>query len=310
MCRNYINSNNIALNIAGMTIVVPASLNLPDSYKVFMSNYAHKMNLCLDSVICRMEPGSTDDVSADVLLESCSFEDGVKLSVFRCKDGKFISEVTFLNKGDGSTEVFRTVASKDWKYVVIDKKCCNGNCPASGIDKLVMMAFVYSAARHNTVLLHSSCVKTDKGGMAFIGFSGDGKSTHSQVWIKSFEGVSLLNDDQPAVRIMENGEVRIYGTPWSGKTPCYVQDSARLLGFARMVKAPFNRVTPYSPVFLFKELMEACSLMKKDKESMRIIMSTLSGIAAAVPGFMLENRPEREAAVMLARHIEGFNDIM
>lgn len=61
---------------------------------------------------------------------------------------------------------------------------------------------------------------------------------------------------------------------------------------------------------IFQAVFEACSLMKKDKESMRIIMSTLSGIAAAVPGFKLENRPEREAAVMLARHIEGFNDIM
>lgn len=310
MYRNCMNSNSIALNIAGMTIVVPASLNLPDSYKPFMVNDAGMGDSCPDNVICRMEPGSTDEASTDVLLESCSFGDSEKLSVFGCRDGRFISEVTFLNKATGSIVEFRTVASKDWKYVVIDKKCCNGNCPAPVADKLVMMAFVYSAARHNTVLLHSSCVKTDKGGMAFIGFSGDGKSTHSQVWIKSFEGVSLLNDDQPAVRITGNGEVRIYGTPWSGKTPCYVQDSARLLGFARMVKAPFNRVTPYSPVFLFKELMEACSLMKKDKESMRIIMSTLSGIAAAVPGFKLENRPEREAAVMLARHIEGFNDIM
>ena len=54
-----------------------------------------------------------------------------------------------------------------------------------------------------------------------LGKSGTGKSTHSRLWLKYIPDTKLLNDDNPAVRIMDNNTIMIYGTPWSGKTPCY-----------------------------------------------------------------------------------------
>ena len=51
------------------------------------------------------------------------------------------------------------------------------------------------------VLIHASCVALDEEGVAFIGPSGIGKSTHSGLWLKHIPGTRLLNDDQPALRL-------------------------------------------------------------------------------------------------------------
>ena len=158
-----------------------------------------------------------------------------------------------------------------------------------------MVTFIYSAASHNAVLLHASCVKLGEKAVAFIGQSGAGKSTHSQLWLNHIPGTSLLNDDQPAVRIHDNGEIIIYGTPWSGKTPCYKQEKATLQGMVRMIQAPYNKITPLSPVFFFKELLSSSSMMRADSSTFKLITSTLSKIASSISSFMLENRPEKEA---------------
>ena len=58
-------------------------------------------------------------------------------------------------------------------------------------------------------------------GYLFLGHSGTGKSTHARQWLAAFDDAWLLNDDNPILRVMEDGEVRVYGSPWSGKTHFY-----------------------------------------------------------------------------------------
>ena len=67
------------------------------------------------------------------------------------------------------------------------------------------------------MLLHSSCVVYEDKAYLFSAPCGTGKSTHTQIWLKRFPGAYILNDDKPAIRIMEDG-VYAFGTPFSGKT--------------------------------------------------------------------------------------------
>ena len=84
-------------------------------------------------------------------------------------------------------------------------------------------------------------------GYAFLGKSGTGKSTHSQLWLRYLEGYELLNDDHPIIRLV-NDEVIIYGSPWSGKTPCYKNKQARLKAVVRLEQASENKIIILCPV--------------------------------------------------------------
>ncbi len=98
----------------------------------------------------------------------------------------------------------------------------------------------------NGMMLHASCVVVD--GMAYL-FSapcGTGKSTHVRLWLELFgERAFILNDDKPALRVLD-GEVYVYGTPWSGKDDCSRNVRAKLGGIAVVKRAKDNSMRPLS----------------------------------------------------------------
>lgn len=162
------------------------------------------------------------------------------------------------------------------------------------LNYFLTLAFIYSSSFHDTVLLHASCVHRKGSGVAFLGHSGVGKSTHSRLWMEHVAGVSLLNDDQPAVRLI-NGVPYLYGTPWSGKTRCYKNEKARLNTLFLMKQADKNEITPLSPFTAFQRLLAFCSMIQEERMTFNCIVKTLIAIAENAPTYQLENKPEREA---------------
>lgn len=164
-------------------------------------------------------------------------------------------------------------------------------------DDFVRFAFIYSAAFHDTVLLHASCIKYFDKGIAFMGRSGIGKSTHSTNWLNYIEGSELLNDDQPAVRIVNNNAI-IYGTPWSGKTICYKKKKVVLYAILCMEQQPFNKLVPINNMVLFTHLLSACSLIRTEKRTLKEILHTLAELSIVVKGAILQNKPNKEAVIL------------
>lgn len=102
---------------------------------------------------------------------------------------------------------------------------------------LMSQAFVTMGA----FMLHSSAIVADgEGAYLFMGESGTGKSTHTRMWRETFTDVHLLNDDIPVVRLMPDGRPMVFGSPWSGKTPCWRDESAPLRAMTRLEQAPEN----------------------------------------------------------------------
>lgn len=170
------------------------------------------------------------------------------------------------------------------------------------LNNFLMLSFIYSASYYNTVLIHSSCIKYNNCGVAFLGHSGVGKSTHSRLWLENIEGASLLNDDQPAVRL-KDGVPYLYGTPWSGKTHCYKRDKVRLVSLFLMEQAAENEIIPLSPLVAFRKLLASCSMMQEERSTFNCIVQTLIAIAESTQISLLRNRPEREAAEMARTYI-------
>ena len=298
----YFNMNARFLQIADLFYKVPASLKLTNNYMPFVTMIQDE-NQVISSTV---KIGRIITNEKRLCHQGLVLDDTKKLSIYQTygtENGYYITL-----KASGSEISYECYATEKWDKVTISENCLSPDCPPSIIDIFMMLVFIYSAAHYNTILLHASCIKYHEDGVAFIGQSGAGKSTHSRLWLKYIPDTKLLNDDQPAVRIKEDGKVSIYGTPWSGKTTCYLFDDAHLKGIIRMKQAPENKITQLNPISLFAELLSSCSMMKEDPRTFKLITATLSKLAANVPGYILENRPEEEAVKMVYNQINKNNN--
>lgn len=195
---------------------------------------------------------------------------------------------------DGSF-VCQLRANRRWSRVQTDLKLVSF-CHYAVLNDFIMLSFIYSIAFAGGVLVHASCVAIGDRGVAFVGPSGIGKSTHSRLWLRHIPGTRLLNDDQPVLRLMPDGAVKLYGSPWSGKTSCYVNEGVRLEALFRMEQSAENRIDRMSGVDTFRTLLGFTSLIVRDGITFAAISGTLARLAGIVPMFVLYNKPDKEAA--------------
>ena len=165
-----------------------------------------------------------------------------------------------------------------------------------------MYAFAYVGS--DTLEIHASCTIKDGKGFLFLGKSGTGKSTHSSLWIKNIPGAWLLNDDNPVIRIVD-GVPRVYGTPWSGKTPCYINDDYPVGAVVRIKQAPYNVITKMSLMEGFASLYSSSSGLRAIKWVADGLFETVSTVVQKVPCYLMECLPDDEAAIVCSKDVLG-----
>ena len=163
-----------------------------------------------------------------------------------------------------------------------------------GINNALMMTMAFAAADKDTVLIHASVVRENGYGYPFLGVSGTGKSTHTSNWLKYIPGTDLMNDDNPVIRIVDGTPV-VFGSPWSGKTPCYRNVQAPIGAITQLKQAPYNKIRRETVVEAFASILPSCSIMKWDKRIYSGICDTVTKIIETVPTYFLENLPNEEA---------------
>lgn len=150
----------------------------------------------------------------------------------------------------------------------------------------------------NRIAIHSSCIVCDGKAYIFLGESGTGKSTHTRLWREHIEGARLLNDDSPIVSV-EDGAVWVYGSPWSGKTPCYKQERYPLGGCVRLSQAKYNKISLLPKIASFAALHPSCPPEFALDELYDGICHTLSQILSlGIKVWHLECLPDANAAVL------------
>lgn len=274
-------------SIAGMTLNVKGLERLPTSWR----NYEPFIATADDGqakTICEMECGHCPwDADGEPVVSNAF--DGKTLRLWVKPDGIAVS-LRF--HGDDATYHLR--ANRDWSEVKTDCLPTTGlGCLALG--DFLMISFIYSSAYHDTVLVHGSCVRLGDASALFIGPSGVGKSTHSRLWTQHVKGAELLNDDQPALRVLPDGKVYVYGTPWSGKTPCYINGGARLKAVFRMAQAAANKAVFLDGANSFCALLDMTSLIKADISTFSKISDTVARVAEKVGVCVLYNLPDKAA---------------
>lgn len=178
------------------------------------------------------------------------------------------------------------------------------NMRTYGLNNSIMMMYAFSNAQNGTLLMHASVIRKAGIGYLFLGVSGTGKSTHTQHWLDWLEGCDLMNDDNPVVRFVD-GEAIVFGSPWSGKTPCYRNIEAPIGGFVQLKQAPYNKIRQMEVIETFASLLPSCSVMKWDKRVYTGICDTIGNIMESTNTYLLENLPDREAVELSYRTLTG-----
>lgn len=164
-----------------------------------------------------------------------------------------------------------------------------------GLNDALMLAYAFAGSHQQTLLIHASCVAYKGFGYPFIAESGTGKSTHSSLWMTHIEDVELMNDDNPIIRIID-GTPYIYGSPWSGKTPCYRSMRRPLGAVVRIERAPANSIERLGPIQALASLLPACSSMKWDNTIYNNLCDVLKILIRTIPTYTLHCLPDEEAA--------------
>ena len=212
------------------------------------------------------------------------------------------TSVTLLKNG-GYQYIIKNINGYDCCLLRTNKdfsqcKCAlngNYNMRCFGLNNALMLIFAFAGSLRQTLLIHASLVRCKGYGYAFIAKSGTGKSTQVSSWLRYIEGCDLMNDDNPIVRIID-GKAYIYGSPWSGKTPCYRQVKAPLGAVTRIDRASTNSIEQLQSVEAFASFLPACSSMKWDKDIFDGICNNAGKVVEIVPIYTLHCLPDEEAA--------------
>lgn len=163
------------------------------------------------------------------------------------------------------------------------------------LSNAMMLLYTFCTSPYDTLMVHASVIKHNGGGYMFLGRSGTGKSTHSRLWLNNIDDAELLNDDNPVIRLKE-GKAVVYGTPWSGKTHCYKNDSVPLKAIVRLSQAPYNKISRNVLLQAYASLMPACSCMRWDRASTDALHKTVEKVISQVACWHLECLPDADAA--------------
>lgn len=156
--------------------------------------------------------------------------------------------------------------------------------------------FNIAALPKEAVAFHSSVIRYRGKGVLFLGESGTGKSTHTRLWREHIPGAELLNDDSPIIRATER-EAIVFGSPWSGKTPCYRNESCPITAVVRLSQAPHNHIRRLRPIEAIGALLpSAPPAFARDERLSDDTCGLLSRLIAQVPVYHLECLPDAAAA--------------
>lgn len=280
--------------VAGFTFAVRLGREcnlgvLLPSFSVFINEREDDRHLLFELV----EKGSWEETQEVEFLEEDDNDLG-KTRIYRTATGYRIalrySDKVHVMETDPEFRKVSAVLRWDDEYVPV------------ALSSMLRIAFAQSILMHSAVSVHASVVVSGGEAVLFMGRSGTGKSTHSRLWLEHVPDTRLLNDDNPIIRIVD-GKAVVYGSPWSGKTPCYLDESAPVAAMVRLAQAPENRFTRKSDVEAFSILLPGCSVLRSDRRLFGAMCETLIELSEMVCVGEMRCLPDRDAALVCRGNI-------
>ena len=273
------------------------SIEAPEQVLALLTNYApFKINPVEQALFAievhEAQVPSTEDWQ--LLYTDRSDEDMPRIEMYQRPD-EWLFCVSMYRE---SETVCAMRCSANWKHIDLFMQAQTARF---AIDNAAMLVYAFATSDKATLLFHSSVTVLDGKAYMFLGHSGTGKSTHSQQWHAAFPEAHLLNDDNPAVRVWDDQRVVVYGTPWSGKTPCYKNESAPVQALVQLAQAPENKITRLKMTQAYPYILASVSGLKVMPEMMDRIFESIAKVLEISPVYRLECLPNPDAARLCAQ---------
>ena len=188
-------------------------------------------------------------------------------------------------------------------YLFTDKAFTKGCVYLNGdaafpLHTMVLLMYSLATASRGVLMMHASVIVSEGKGYLFLGRSGTGKSTHSQLWIDNIPGSELLNDDNPVLYLDTEGGIRVSGTPWSGKTPCYRNQTVPVGAIVRIRQAKENKIQRLSLPEAYAILFASYSGYHALRQLADGYHTTSERVVTTVPFYVLDCLPNADAALL------------
>lgn len=169
----------------------------------------------------------------------------------------------------------------------------NKDTDAHIISFSIWIAFGIAALHYQTVAIHASAIIHNGKSILFLGESGTGKSTQSGLWLQHIPNTELLNDDSPIICIANNEIAQVYGSPWSGKTPCYKDKQSAVAAFIRLRQAPNNSIRRLRTIEAIAALQPSLPpILASEPILVELMLDCLSAILKQIPVYALDCLPD------------------
>lgn len=148
---------------------------------------------------------------------------------------------------------------------------------------------------YDGLVLHSSAVAYENKAYLFSADPGIGKSTHTSFWTKCFNGAKVINDDKPALRLLD-GVFYAYGTPWSGSTPINLNTKVPLQAICFIERADKNSIERITDNAEIIKLFMPQTQRHVSNDKAEKLMLILEKLIYSVPFYKLRCLPNEDAA--------------
>lgn len=156
---------------------------------------------------------------------------------------------------------------------------------------------------YNAIIFHGSAIGVNEEGYIFAAYSGVGKTTHTNLWLKNIEGSYIINGDKPIIRIIEN-KIYVCGTPWMGKEKLGTNKMVELKGICFLDRGENNTIEETN----FNDVMDrlvAQTYRPSNPDSLLRVMKIIEYIGLHTKLYKLKCNMEDEAALISYNKMVG-----
>ena len=155
-------------------------------------------------------------------------------------------------------------------------------------------------SRGHGVIIHACGIEHNGNGLLFAGESGAGKSTLAGVWDPE-PAAHVLSDDRTIVR-KKGDDFWMYGTPWHGEAKFGMSRWTKLEKIFFLQHAHQNEIRKINGAEPVQNLLTCSFPPFWDAKAMQFTLDFFSEIAAAVPCYQLNFKPDQSAIDLIIRN--------
>ncbi len=196
------------------------------------------------------EPLTLDDFAGYRELDRFDFDEAVA----DCHFGRYDGGRLFYMTAPGQRPVL--FAKADGDPLVQSNVAADGRPDPSLLRFGLWMSFGIAHNPHS-IAIHSSVIVHSGRAVLFLGESGTGKE-HPYAPVARTHSRCATAQRRLADRARRRRRATVFGSPWSGKTPCYRNESYPIAAFVRLAQAPHNRIARLPVVRAIGALLPSC----------------------------------------------------